>query len=67
MVWPGGNGQYRMSLMVFTNSCTPGEYLYAYCNDLNHPLEGDPYCVNIDSMVVRAAYPDQVPRDGPTL
>lgn len=61
MTWPGGSGQYTMSEMMFLNSCTPGDTLYAYCTDLNHSLYSDPYCVSIDSMVVQPDYLLQVP------
>jgi hypothetical protein len=61
MTWPGGSGQYYMTGICFANSCTPDEELCTYCIDLDHPLEHDPYCVNIDSFVVSALYPEQVP------
>jgi hypothetical protein len=59
--WPGGGGTYYMTGFMFTNTCTPGETLFAYCNDMDHSLYQDPYCVNIDPRVVNPLYPEQYP------
>jgi hypothetical protein len=61
MIWPGHSGTYYMTGLMFTNSCAPGETLYAYCNDMDHTLYGDPYCVNIDPRIVNPLYPEQYP------
>lgn len=61
MTWPGGSGEYRLTGLCFTNSCTPDEPFCTFCVDLDHLLYQDPYCVNIDSLVVRAGYAEQYP------
>jgi hypothetical protein len=61
MTWPGGSGTYRQAMMCFDNSCTPGEPFCTYCVDLDHALMADPYCVDINSVVVNLLYPDQYP------
>jgi hypothetical protein len=57
--WPGGYGNYYATAFEFTNSCAPGETLFAYCVDLDHALMTDPYCVNIDPLHVNPLYPEQ--------
>jgi len=59
--WPGGNGDFRLTQFCFTNSCTPGTPFCAFCFDLQNLLFRDPYCVNIDSVHVRAQFPAQYP------
>jgi len=61
MQWPGGGGDYYVTGFAFLNSCTPGDTLFTYCGDVYHPLHTSPYCVNIDSMVIRQLYPEQAP------
>jgi hypothetical protein len=61
MTWPGGSGEYRLTGLSFDNSCSEDENLIAYCIDLSHELQQGPYCVNIDSFMVRALYPEQIP------
>jgi hypothetical protein len=59
--WPGGGGTYYMTGLMFSNSCTPGETLFAYCNDMDHSLMYDPYCVDINPRIVNPLYPEQYP------
>ncbi len=61
MTWPGGSGQYQMSGYILTNTCTPGVPLYTYCIDLNHLMNFDPYCAEINDAVVAPPYPEQFP------
>ena len=58
--WPGGSGDYRMTGLVFWNSCT-NEEVVTYCTDLDHTLATHTYCVAIESLSVRMAYPEQYP------
>jgi hypothetical protein len=62
--WPGGTFGYAMGILQFTNSCTEGEFLYAYCLDISHWLIQDPYCVDISDEVVDPLYPEQFPAIG---
>lgn len=61
-MWPGDTANIHLSGMAFLNSCTPGETLFVYCVDLDHIVNTGPYCVNIDSQVVRPVpYAEQIP------
>ncbi len=62
--WPGGTLGSSMGVLQFANSCTPGEFLYAYCLDISHWLYQDPYCVDIADEVVNPLYPEQFPAIG---
>ena len=59
--WPGGGGAYYMTGFMFSNSCAPGETLFAYCNDMDHTLYQNPYCVSINPWTVNPPYPEQYP------
>jgi hypothetical protein len=53
-----------MGMLQFTNSCTQGEFLYAYCVDISHWLFQDSYCVDIADEIVNPLYPEQFPAIG---
>lgn len=61
VIWPDGEYGNSMGILEFTNSCTPGVPLYAYCTDISHTLNADPYCVVIENDVVNPLYPEQFP------
>lgn len=62
MTWPDTTGYVFLTGHKLLNSCAPGETLSAYCIDLDHYLVYDPYCVNVDSVVVRdTPYEQQYP------
>jgi hypothetical protein len=59
ITWPDGSFSGDFGVFSFSNSC--GGTLYAYCVDLNHYLNQNPYCVNIDPVPVSNTYPEQAP------
>jgi len=61
--WPGGQNTFRLAAFCFTTENCPDlpDTFYTYCDDLNHSLEQNPYCVDINECLVDPAYSTVTP------
>ncbi|MBK6911176.1 MAG: T9SS type A sorting domain-containing protein [bacterium] len=61
--WPGGSNNFRLAMFCFTTSNCPDlpSTFYTYCTDMDHALQQDPYCVDIEDCIVDPLYPTVTP------
>ncbi|MBK6766648.1 MAG: T9SS type A sorting domain-containing protein [bacterium] len=61
--YPGGAQNFRLAMFCFTTSgcASLPDTFCTYCTDVNHSLNENPYCVEVDECVVDNAYPTVIP------
>lgn len=61
--YPGGAQNFRLTQFCFVTTNCPDlpDNFCTYCTDLNHALNENPYCVEVDECVVDNTYPTIAP------
>jgi len=61
--YPGGAQNFRLAMFCFTTSgcASLPDTFCTYCTDLNHSLNENPYCVEVNECVVDNGYPTVIP------